>query len=103
MNQRMSFKSTRSMALLALSKDSKVRRSLGCRFPKSMVTLVNGFFKSEKYMVVISSVQLRGHLMGNPVYMIDGVSCLSFDSYKACQKLDTKVGAVVVASRNSRY
>lgn len=45
----------------------------------------------EKYMVVISSVQLRGHLMGHPVYVIDGVSCLSFDSYKACQKLDTKV------------
>ena len=42
-------------------------------------------------MVVISSVQLRGHLLGNPVYVIDGVSCLSFDSYKACQKLDTKV------------
>ncbi|KAG2194611.1 hypothetical protein INT46_009597 [Mucor plumbeus] len=53
-----------------------------------IVGFIEGF--KEKYMVVISSVQLRGHLLGNPVYVIDGVSCLSFDSYKACQKLDTK-------------
>ncbi|KAK4512966.1 uncharacterized protein ATC70_003677 [Mucor velutinosus] len=53
-----------------------------------IIGFIEGF--KEKYMVVISSVQLRGHLMGNPVYVIDGVSCLSFDSYKACQKLDTK-------------
>ncbi|KAI7895964.1 SacI homology domain-containing protein [Mucor mucedo] len=49
---------------------------------------VEGF--KEKYMVIISSVQLRGHLFGNPVYVIERVSCLSFDSFKACQKLDKK-------------
>jgi hypothetical protein len=42
-------------------------------------------------MVVITSVQLRGHLLGNPIYVIDGVSCVSFDATKACQRLDTKV------------
>ncbi|CEP16863.1 hypothetical protein [Parasitella parasitica] len=53
-----------------------------------VVGFIEGF--KEKYMIVVSSVQLRGHLLGNPVYAIDGVSCLSFDFYKACQKLDTK-------------
>lgn len=42
-------------------------------------------------MIIISSVQLRGHLFGNPVYVIERVSCLSFDSFKACQKLNRKV------------
>lgn len=42
-------------------------------------------------MIVISSVQLRGHLFGHPIYVIEKVSCLSFDSFKACQRLDSKV------------
>lgn len=50
---------------------------------------IEGF--REKYMVVISSVQIRGHLFGNPIYVIERVSCLSFDSYKACQRLDNKI------------
>ena len=45
-------------------------------------------------MLVITSVQLRGHLMGHPVYVIDGISCLSFDASKACQQLDLKVSGV---------
>lgn len=48
------------------------------------------FFFLEKYMIVISSVQLRGHLFGHPIYVIERVSCLSFDSSKACQKLNNK-------------
>ncbi|KAI8085318.1 SacI homology domain-containing protein [Thamnidium elegans] len=53
---------------------------------------VLGFMEGfrEKYMIIISSVQLRGHLFGNPVYVIERVSCLSFDSFKACQKLNRK-------------
>ncbi|KAI9353947.1 SacI homology domain-containing protein [Pilaira anomala] len=53
---------------------------------------VLGFMEGfrEKYMIVISSVQLRGHLFGHPVYVIERVSCLSFDSSKACQKLNKK-------------
>lgn len=46
-------------------------------------------------MVVISSVQIRGHIFGNPIYVIERVSCLSFDSYKACQRLDNKVRKVI--------
>lgn len=40
-------------------------------------------------MVVISSVQLRGHIMGHAVYSIQAVTCLSFNSY--CQKLNNEV------------
>ncbi|KAI8341622.1 SacI homology domain-containing protein [Choanephora cucurbitarum] len=54
---------------------------------------VLGFIEAfkGKYMLVITSVQLRGHLMGHPVYVIDGISCLSLDASKACQQLDLKV------------
>ncbi|KAI8336915.1 SacI homology domain-containing protein [Blakeslea trispora] len=54
---------------------------------------VLGFIEAfkGKYMVVVTSVQLRGHLMGHPIYVIDGISCLSFDALKACQQLDLKV------------
>lgn len=36
----------------------------------------------EKYMVVISSVQLCGHIMDHPIYMITAVNCLSLSSHQ---------------------
>ncbi|KAI9486898.1 MAG: SacI homology domain-containing protein [Benjaminiella poitrasii] len=53
-----------------------------------IIGFIEGF--QEKYMVVISSVQCRGSIMGSPIYMIDEVNCLSFDTNKACQRLNAK-------------
>lgn len=39
-------------------------------------------------MAIITSVHLAGYLMGHAIYTIEKVNCLSFDSIKACQKLN---------------
>jgi hypothetical protein len=44
---------------------------------------LNETFDIEKYMVVISSVQLCGHIMGHAIYTIKTVNCLSFDAHPA--------------------
>lgn len=41
-------------------------------------------------MVVITAVQLRGHVFGQPCYVIEKVACLSFDEYRACSKLNSQ-------------
>ncbi|CAO3700705.1 unnamed protein product [Rhizopus stolonifer] len=53
---------------------------------------VLGFLEGfiEKYMVVITAVQLRGHVFGQPCYVIEKVACLSFDEYRACSKLNSQ-------------
>lgn len=39
-------------------------------------------------MIVITAVQLRGYILGQPCYVIEKVACLSFDEYKACRRLN---------------
>lgn len=38
-------------------------------------------------MVIISSIQLRGHISGSPIYAIDKVMCLDLDHDRAYRKL----------------
>ena len=38
-------------------------------------------------MVIISSVQLRGHISGSPIYAIDKVICLDLDHHRAYRRL----------------
>ena len=45
----------------------------------------------EKFLVVITRVQLLGRIFGHPIYVIEQVACLNFDAKKACAKLDIKV------------
>ncbi|KAL0096044.1 SacI homology domain-containing protein [Phycomyces blakesleeanus] len=48
----------------------------------------------EKYLVVITHVQTRGLIFGKPVYSIEKVACLSFNSTKAKDRLNAKAKAI---------
>jgi SacI homology domain len=47
--------------------------------------IVNG--AREKFLVIISSVQLRGHISGSPIYAIDKVVCLDLDHHRSYRRL----------------
>ncbi|KAG2183821.1 hypothetical protein INT44_008832 [Umbelopsis vinacea] len=47
--------------------------------------IVNGV--RDKYLVIISSVQLRGHMNGSPIYAIDKVICLDLDHHRSYRRL----------------
>ncbi|KAI7873046.1 SacI homology domain-containing protein [Spinellus fusiger] len=48
----------------------------------------------EKYLVVITHVQIRGYFHEKTVYSIEKVSCLSFHSQKAKDRLDSRAKAI---------
>ncbi|KAF7721346.1 hypothetical protein EC973_004846 [Apophysomyces ossiformis] len=48
----------------------------------------------EKYLVVVTKVQLRGHVLNHPVYVIEKVLCLCFNARKAREKLDARTKVI---------
>lgn len=54
----------------------------------------------DHYVVVISSVQLRGYIKGAPIYAIDKVDCLDLDYHRAHRKLASRAKDTRIESDN---
>lgn len=58
--------------------------------------VINGI--KDRYLGVISAVQLRGYFNDNPIYAIDKVDCLDLDYYRAHRKLTNRAKGLQIDS-----
>jgi hypothetical protein len=58
--------------------------------------VINGI--KDRYVVVVSAVQLRGYINDNPIYAIDKVDCLDLDYYRAHRKLTNRAKGLQIDS-----